>query len=150
MGYTDSTELTLRALRANGVQLAVDNFGTSHSSLISLRRLAIDTLKIDRTFVRRLTTAPQENKVVAAAIGIGRTLDLRVVAEGVETFDEAAFLWAHGCDEALGHYFGRPGPPEELARLLKEGLSALVLPHHGTHLPVAQADSRALPHPSST
>jgi EAL domain-containing protein (putative c-di-GMP-specific phosphodiesterase class I) len=122
MGHAESTEAILKALRARGVQLAVDDFGTGYSSLSYLRRFSIDTLKIDQSFVRQITAGPDETTIVAAVIGMGRNLRLRVVAEGVETQEELAFLQAQQCDEAQGYYFSRPVVPEEFAKLLESGI----------------------------
>ena len=93
-----STESILKALRARGVQLAVDDFGTGYSSLSYLRKFSMDVLKIDQSFVRQITTAPDETSIVTAMISMGRSLDLRVVAEGVETQTELAFLQSRDCD----------------------------------------------------
>src|SRR6266851_5786083 len=95
-----STESILKTLRARGVQLAVDDFGTGYSSLSYLRKFSMDALKIDQSFVRQITTAPDETSIVTAMISMGRSLNLRVVAEGVETQKELAFLQACQCDEA--------------------------------------------------
>jgi diguanylate cyclase (GGDEF)-like protein/PAS domain S-box-containing protein len=122
MGHAESTEAILKALRARGVQLAVDDFGTGYSSLSYLRRFSIDTLKIDQSFVRQIAAGPDETTIVAAVIGMGRSLRLRVVAEGVETREELAFLQAQQCDEAQGYYFSRPVLPAEFAQLLESGI----------------------------
>jgi diguanylate cyclase (GGDEF)-like protein/PAS domain S-box-containing protein len=127
MKHIDSTEFILRALRAKGVRVAVDDFGTGYSSLSYLSRFPIDALKIDQSFVRRITTAPEETTIVAAVIGMGRSLNLRVVAEGVETHEELAFLEANECDEAQGYYFSRPVPPQQFAKLLETGISQQAL-----------------------
>jgi diguanylate cyclase (GGDEF)-like protein/PAS domain S-box-containing protein len=127
MKHADSTEFILRALRKRGVKLAVDDFGTGYSSLSYLGKFPIDTLKIDQSFVRQITTTPGENTIVTAIISMGRSLNMRVVAEGVETPEELAFLQAHQCDEAQGYYFGRPVAPQEFAKLLATGIAAAVL-----------------------
>jgi diguanylate cyclase (GGDEF)-like protein/PAS domain S-box-containing protein len=127
MKHVESTEAIVHALRNKGVRLAVDDFGTGYSSLSYLRKLSVDTLKIDRSFVRQITAAPEETTIVSAVIGMGRTLKLRVVAEGVETIEELAFLRAQGCDEAQGYYFSQPVRPEAFAILLRTGISATVL-----------------------
>ena len=126
MRRAESAASVLQSLRASGVQLAIDDFGTGYSSLSYLRRFPIDALKIDQSFVRQITTVPAETTIVTAVISMGRSLKLRVVAEGVETREELAFLQAQQCDEAQGYYFGRPTVPEEFARLLKTGIPDLV------------------------
>jgi diguanylate cyclase (GGDEF)-like protein len=110
----------LRAVREKGVRVAIDDFGTGYSSLSYLTRLPLDTLKIDQSFVRQITTTPHETSIVTAIIGMGQSLKLRVVAEGVETAEEFAFLLAHNCDEAQGFYFSRPLPSAEFVKLFHE------------------------------
>jgi EAL domain-containing protein (putative c-di-GMP-specific phosphodiesterase class I) len=122
MKHPESTASVLQALRAKGVQVAVDDFGTGYSSLSYLQKFSIDALKIDQSFVRRITTAPDETAIVTAVIGMARNLKLRVVAEGVETLKELEFLQAHQCDEAQGYYFGRPIVAEQFAKLLETGI----------------------------
>ncbi len=117
-----STELILKTLRASGVQLAVDDFGTGYSSLGYLRKFSMDVLKIDQSFVRQITTAPDQASIVTAMINMGRSLNLRVVAEGVETQEELAFLQTRQCDEAQGFYFSKPLLPQQFAALLATGI----------------------------
>ncbi len=123
MKHAESTESILKTLRARGVQVAVDDFGTGYSSLSYLRKFPIDALKIDQSFVRQIATAPGETTIVTAVISMGRSLKLWVVAEGVETQEELAFLQDHQCDEAQGYYFSQPVLPQEFARLLETGLA---------------------------
>jgi diguanylate cyclase (GGDEF)-like protein/PAS domain S-box-containing protein len=123
MKHAESTASILTALRERGVQVAVDDFGTGYSSLSYLRKFPIDALKIDQSFVAQITTVPDEIIIVKAVIGLGRSLKLRVVAEGVETQEQLAFLRAHQCDEAQGYYFSRPVPPEQFAKLLRTGFA---------------------------
>jgi diguanylate cyclase (GGDEF)-like protein/PAS domain S-box-containing protein len=127
MKRAESAASVLQTLRASGVQLAIDDFGTGFSSLSYLRKFPIDALKIDQSFVRQISTAPDETTIVTAIISMGRSLNLRVVAEGVETQEELAFLQAHQCDEAQGYYFGRPVHPEQFAKLLETGVRNAVL-----------------------
>jgi diguanylate cyclase (GGDEF)-like protein/PAS domain S-box-containing protein len=127
MRRAEATESILKTLRAKGIQVAVDDFGTGYSSLSYLRRLPIDALKIDQSFVRQITTDPDETTIVTAVIGMGRSLKLRVVAEGVETQQQLAFLQQHECDEAQGYYFSRPVIPQQFAKLLQLGISNSVL-----------------------
>jgi diguanylate cyclase (GGDEF)-like protein/PAS domain S-box-containing protein len=127
MKHVDSTKSILDALRAKGIQLAVDDFGTGYSSLSYLRKFSIDAIKIDQSFIRQITTAPDDTTIVTAMIGMGRSLKLRVVAEGVETQEELDFLKARQCEEAQGYYFSRPVPPEQFAQILKAGIAGKTL-----------------------
>lgn len=127
MKRAESTQSILKILRASGIQLAVDDFGTGYSSLSYLRKFPIDALKIDQSFIRQITTAPDETTIVTAVISMGRSLKLRVVAEGVETLEELAFLQARHCDEAQGYYFSRPVLPEQFAKLLESGVREPIL-----------------------
>jgi len=126
MKHVEYTASILTALRDRGVQVAVDDFGTGYSSLSYLRKFPIDALKIDHSFVGQITTVPDEIIIVKAVIGLGRSLKLRVVAEGVETQEQLAFLQAHHCDEAQGYYFSRPVHPAQFAKLLKTGITKAV------------------------
>jgi diguanylate cyclase (GGDEF)-like protein/PAS domain S-box-containing protein len=127
MKRAESTASVLKTLRASGVQVAVDDFGTGYSSLSYLRKFPIDALKIDQSFVRQITTAPDETTIVTAVISMGRSLKLRVVAEGVETRRELEFLQAQQCDEAQGYYFSRPVVAQQFAQLLQTGIAETVL-----------------------
>jgi diguanylate cyclase len=121
------TGKVLHALKDLGVQLAFDDFGTGNASLSALRRLPIDALKIDQSFVRNVTTDPGDAAIVLAIINMGTSLHLRVVAEGVETRRQLAFLQAQGCPEGQGHYFSRPVTAGEFAALLKGGVAKRAL-----------------------
>jgi diguanylate cyclase (GGDEF)-like protein/PAS domain S-box-containing protein len=145
MKHVESTEGILKALRAKGVQFAVDDFGAGYSSLSYLRKLSIDTLKIDQSFVRQSGAKPEEAAIASAVIGMGRNLNLRVVAEGVETLEELAFLQAQRCDEAQGYYFCRPVPAEQFAELLHTGISKTALEAFGHHHLDAQEAAPARP-----
>ncbi len=120
----ESAASTLQALREQGVQVAIDDFGTGYSSLSYLRKFPVDALKIDQSFVRQISTGGDDTIIVTAIIALARSLKLRVVAEGVETTEELAFLGAHQCDEAQGYYFSRPVPAHDFADLLKAGIPA--------------------------
>ncbi|MFT4286183.1 EAL domain-containing protein [Nocardioides sp.] len=108
-------------LRELGVRLAIDDFGTGYSSLAYLRRLPIDTLKVDRSFVTNVLTEPEDEKIVQAIISLARAFDVEVVAEGVETPEQLAYLRQHGCAAMQGFLFSKPLPPEEFAALLRSG-----------------------------
>jgi len=108
---------TLNLLREKGVQVAVDDFGTGFSSLGNLQKHKVDSLKIDQSFVSEITSAPDDTSLVNAIISMGRSLGLRVIAEGVESPEALAFLKAQDCDEAQGYLFGRPVPADQFAKL---------------------------------
>jgi diguanylate cyclase (GGDEF)-like protein/PAS domain S-box-containing protein len=131
MKRAESAASVLKTLRARGVQVAVDDFGTGYSSLSYLRKFPIDALKIDQSFVRQISSPGEDTTIVTAVISMGRSLKLRVVAEGVETREELEFLQAQQCDEAQGYYFSRPVPPQQFALLLKSGIpESAVVAHH--------------------
>jgi EAL domain-containing protein (putative c-di-GMP-specific phosphodiesterase class I) len=123
-----STAAVLRSLRAMGVHLALDDFGTGYSSLSHLKRFPIDTLKIDRSFVRDLATDSDDASIVSAVISMGNSLNLLVVAEGVETAEQLSFLYERRCAEAQGDYISRPLEAQELTQLLARG-TALAARH---------------------
>jgi diguanylate cyclase (GGDEF)-like protein/PAS domain S-box-containing protein len=122
MKNPERTKVVLKALKDKGVQVSVDNYGTGDTSLGSLRELSLNAMKIDRKFVRRIATNPYEKTKVSAMISMGQSLDLRVIAEGVETAANLEFLWEQGCDEAQGYYFGRPAPAEQLECRSSQGI----------------------------
>jgi EAL domain-containing protein (putative c-di-GMP-specific phosphodiesterase class I) len=125
MAHAATTTSVLHALKSLGVQLVIDDFGTGWSSLSYLRRFPIDALKIDKSFVQEITSSSTAAPIVSAAISLGKSLNLRVIAEGVETRDQFAFLQAEGCDEGQGYYFGRPLFAQEFARYWKQGLPVM-------------------------
>jgi EAL domain-containing protein (putative c-di-GMP-specific phosphodiesterase class I) len=108
----------LTAIKQMGVRLAIDDFGTGYSSLGQLKNFPIDTLKVDRSFIRDIATNAEDKAITEAIIAMGKTLSLTVVAEGVETMEQEAFLRAHACTEMQGYYFSRPVPAAEFADLL--------------------------------
>ena len=126
MKRAESTVSMLRSLRSRGIQVAVDDFGTGYSSLSYLRKFPVDALKIDQSFVRQIATSPDDATIVTAIISMCRSLKLRVVAEGVETQQELAFLQDHECDEAQGFYFCRPILSDRFAKLLASGIPEAV------------------------
>jgi diguanylate cyclase (GGDEF)-like protein len=107
----------LNQLKSMGINISIDDFGTGFSSLASLKRLPIDALKIDQSFVREATTDPDDAALVMAIITLGHNLRLKVVAEGVETDDQLRFLQLLRCDEIQGYFFSKPLPAETLASL---------------------------------
>ena len=123
MEASGSTAAVLQALKDMGLKIALDDFGTGYSSLSFLRRFPIDTVKIDRSFVRDMTTDADDASIVRAVIGMGESLHLHVVAEGVETREQLAFLRRHSCPAAQGLHFGRPVVAAEFAELLERSVA---------------------------
>jgi diguanylate cyclase (GGDEF)-like protein len=109
----------LKALKAEGVRIAIDDFGTGYSSLSTLKQFPLDTIKIDRSFIRGVADTPGDRHVTEAIIAMGRTLSLTIVAQGVETRDQADFLRQNACQECQGFYFNAPVPPEQFAAVLR-------------------------------
>jgi len=109
----------LRELSAAGVRIAIDDFGTGYSSLDHLREMPADILKIDRSFVAGMAANSPDSALVAAAIAMGRALEMQVVAEGIETAEQVADLRELGCPLGQGYLFARPLPPEGLDGLLE-------------------------------
>ncbi len=124
MQDSKSTALVLESLKSLDVRLALDDFGTGYSSLSYMRRFPIDTLKIDRSFVNHLTTDADDASVVSAVINMGKSLHMRVVAEGVETREQLAFLESQHCPEAQGYLFSPPVTAENFAALIRNGVAA--------------------------
>jgi diguanylate cyclase (GGDEF)-like protein len=110
---------TMRELKGMGVGLALDDFGVGYSSLNHLKRLPIDWLKIDRSFVHDLSTDAHDRTICLAILAMARSLGRRVIAEGVETLEQLEFLRAKGCDEIQGYFTGRPGAPAEISNLVR-------------------------------
>ncbi|MDP2809740.1 MAG: EAL domain-containing protein [Rhodocyclaceae bacterium] len=111
---------TLHGLKAMGVMLSIDDFGTGYSSLSYLKRLAVDKLKIDQSFVRDVAENADDAAIVRAIVQMGHTLNLSIIAEGVETNLQMAFLTRCGCDEAQGYLFSRPVPAADIGALLRQ------------------------------
>jgi len=122
MRHAESTAHAIEQLKAIDVRLAVDDFGTGYSSLSYLTRFPTDALKVDQSFVRDIIVSAHDAIVVSAIISMGKSLKHRVIAEGVETPEQLAFLQAHGCDEGQGYYFSRPLVAQQFAKLLETGL----------------------------
>jgi diguanylate cyclase (GGDEF)-like protein/PAS domain S-box-containing protein len=114
----------MRELEAMGVALSIDDFGTGYSSLSSLKRFPISRLKIDKSFVRDLDSSPDDRAIARAIISLAHELDVRVIAEGVETVQQRDFLQANGCDEMQGYWLSRPVPPQQVAALLAQQMAA--------------------------
>jgi diguanylate cyclase (GGDEF)-like protein/PAS domain S-box-containing protein len=118
MHDVDFTVSMLRRLRAMGVQFAIDDFGTGYSSLAYLKRFPIDAVKIDRSFVSDLTVDADDAAIASTVITMAHSLKLSVIAEGVETEEQLAFLSRRRCDEMQGYLFSRPVPAEEIATMI--------------------------------
>jgi diguanylate cyclase (GGDEF)-like protein len=114
----EDTLRILTGLRALGARIAIDDFGTGYSSLATLQRFPLDTIKIDRSFIRDITGATEHTGLTEAIIAMGKSLSLTVVAQGVETKEQAEFLRTHACDELQGFYFKRPLPADQFTQLL--------------------------------
>jgi EAL domain-containing protein (putative c-di-GMP-specific phosphodiesterase class I) len=116
----DAALPALERLRELGVQIAMDDFGIGYSSLAHLKRLPITMLKIDRTFIRDVTVDESDRAIVVSIVNIAKAFGLRVVAEGIETDEQAAFVRDLGCDDGQGFHLGRPQSPAEFVNLLAE------------------------------
>jgi EAL domain-containing protein (putative c-di-GMP-specific phosphodiesterase class I) len=121
MQDADFTLAILKELKRTGVRISLDDFGTGYSSLSHLKHFPIDTLKIDRSFVKDLATDPKEESIISAIIVLAHSLGMDVVGEGVETVEELAILRKHHCDKIQGFLFSRPVPAEAFEALLRSG-----------------------------
>jgi len=119
MHDVDSNTVILRNLKEVGISLSIDDFGTGYSSLSYLKQLPLDALKIDRSFVKDITTDSNDAAIIRAIIALGKTLDLDIVAEGVETPEQLEYLRQHGCDFAQGYLFSKPVPADEAEKLME-------------------------------
>jgi diguanylate cyclase (GGDEF)-like protein/PAS domain S-box-containing protein len=128
MKRVESTVVILRILKQRGVRVSIDDFGTGYSSLSYLRKFPIDTLKVDRSFVSQIGSGGGDAAIVTAVISMARSLNMRVVGEGVETQAELDFLQAQQCDEAQGYYFSTPVPAQEFVGMLARGIRRPVAP----------------------
>ncbi|HEX4940408.1 MAG TPA: EAL domain-containing protein [Candidatus Kapabacteria bacterium] len=118
MDNVESTVAKLEVLKRMGLRLSIDDFGTGYSSLSYLKRFAIDKLKIDQSFVRDIVTDPNDAAIAASTIALAHKMGLKVIAEGVETAEQVAFLREQGCDEVQGFFYGKPMSAVELERML--------------------------------
>ncbi|AVE07391.1 GGDEF domain-containing response regulator [Pseudomonas palleroniana] len=129
MQSVDTTVITLNRIKAMGVRLALDDFGTGYSSLSYLRRFPIDVLKIDQSFIRGLIVNNQDAQLISAIIGMGKSLDLNIIAEGVESLEQLKFLQAERCEEGQGFLFSKAVPAQEFILLLQAGKTSLMPDH---------------------
>lgn len=118
----------LKVLRAAGVKIAIDDFGTGYSSLSRLSSLPIDTLKIDRSFIKELPDDAASKTLVKSIVSLARAFRMNTVAEGVETQEQLNFLWQAGCDQSQGYFHSRPVPRKDLADVLEHGKGIALLP----------------------
>ncbi|MBN9127759.1 MAG: EAL domain-containing protein, partial [Nitrosospira sp.] len=118
----------LRNLKSLGVRLSIDDFGTGYSSLAYVKRFPVDVLKIDRSFVADIITNPSNAAITTAIIDMAHSLNVKVIAEGVETAEQCAFLHARGCDEIQGYYFSEPLSAKEISAILASRRKLPALP----------------------
>ncbi|HJV34314.1 EAL domain-containing protein, partial [Geomonas sp.] len=128
MHNVDDAGETLRALKAMGIRISIDDFGTGYSSLANLKSFSIDCLKIDRSFINNVSHSRDDKAIVFAIIAMARSLNLKVVAEGVEKEEQLACLRENGCHEVQGHLFCPPLPPAEFMSFVA-GQELLTAPH---------------------
>jgi diguanylate cyclase (GGDEF)-like protein/PAS domain S-box-containing protein len=124
MQHAERAGKVLTAIKKLGVRLAIDDFGVGYSSLANLKRFPIDTLKVDQSFIRDIPHDAEDKVITQAIIAMGKSLNLTVVAEGVETPEQETFLREHGCDETQGFYFSRPIAGDKFADLLRANTAA--------------------------
>ena len=119
--HDQNTADTLAEIRALGIEIEIDDFGTGHASIISLMKISPDILKIDRELVRALPQSAEQRRLVASIVEIGKSLDIKVLAEGVETRDHVTILQDVGCDILQGYGLARPMPAASIAPFLRSG-----------------------------
>jgi diguanylate cyclase (GGDEF)-like protein/PAS domain S-box-containing protein len=124
MHNPEQAVIIMNKLRAMGIRLDIDDFGTGYSSLANLKRFPVYSLKIDQSFVKDIPTGPNDTAITKAIIAMGHSMNMRVVAEGVETIEQMKALRTFGCDEFQGYYFSRPLPLGEFLQLQKNHDSA--------------------------
>ena len=120
MQNVDTTVAILKAVKRLGIRLAIDDFGTGYSSLSYLQKFPVDVLKIDQSFVGDLSIDSNDAKLVSTIISLGKSLNLHIIAEGVETLEQLEFLKAHQCEEAQGYYFSKAVEPQAFALWMSE------------------------------
>jgi EAL domain-containing protein (putative c-di-GMP-specific phosphodiesterase class I) len=125
MDAVEAAAMTIDRLHELGVKLAIDDFGTGYSSLNYLKKFPIDTVKVDRSFVKDIPNDPDDMEITAAVIAMAHRLKMAVVAEGVETAEQLAFLSQHNCEYAQGFLFSQAQPLEAITRLLAPNVRLL-------------------------
>ena len=123
--HTESTFRSLMKLHNMGIQISIDDFGTGYSSLSQLRYCLFDSLKIDRSFLRDTTPKPDDAAIISSVIALAHNLGRKVVAEGVETLEQLAFLRSQHCDLVQGYLMSAPLPAEETSMLWERGIELL-------------------------
>jgi EAL domain-containing protein (putative c-di-GMP-specific phosphodiesterase class I) len=124
----DAAASTMRALHCSGMHISIDDFGTGYSSLNHLKRFPISTVKIDRSFIRDITTDSDDTAIVSAIISMAHSMGLRVIAEGVETEEQLNILRDLQCNEIQGFLFSPPVPPDEATALLDQNIGSRLQP----------------------
>jgi EAL domain-containing protein (putative c-di-GMP-specific phosphodiesterase class I) len=119
VGDAELTVSVIQELKRMGVTLAIDDFGTGYSSFSYLRRFQVSKLKVDRSFIQHVATNPNDAAITAAIISMAKSLNLKVIAEGVEDEAQMSFLRAHDCDEIQGYYFSKPLTVDKAADKLR-------------------------------
>lgn len=120
----DTAAFIMRTLHSSGIRISIDDFGTGYSSLSHLKRFPISTVKVDRSFIRDITSDPDDAVIVGAIINMAHNMGLRVIAEGVETQEQLDFLRTLQCDEIQGFLFSPPVPHQEACTLLDQSIEA--------------------------
>ena len=133
LSNADLTFPALQELKEMGVKLAIDDFGTGYSSLSYLRQFPVNRLKIDRSFIRDVAVNPDDAAITSAIISLGKSLNLKVIAEGVENEAQMSFLRAHQCDEIQGYYFSKPLTADQIQNKLSRAAA---------HMPMGQSAAR--------
>jgi EAL domain-containing protein (putative c-di-GMP-specific phosphodiesterase class I) len=119
MRDTEKTMRVFRGIKDIGARIDIDDFGSGYSSLASLKQFPLDTIKINRSFIRDAASVTKDKALTETIIAMGRTLSLTVVAQGVETREQAEFLRQNACDEFQGFYFNKPMPADQMTQLLR-------------------------------
>jgi EAL domain-containing protein (putative c-di-GMP-specific phosphodiesterase class I) len=120
MEHPDDVVQLLKAIRKLGVRIAIDDFGTGYSSLAYLKKFPVNTLKIDQVFITDIVYDMYDEAIVTSILAMAESLDLKVIAEGVESKEQLEVLRKLGCEEVQGYYFSKPLPPEGIVKLLEK------------------------------